>query len=957
MNRIVWLAAAGALTAALIAAFQQTGGRVVWRQDSYAEFRKGTLEDGGANTYISARGAVELVNRWDYNNDGNIDLLFVGNHDHAENLDAWLYPNSSHGFDSRRRVAIPANGGRWALIRDLNGDGFPELVIANKDNGTIGDLDSFVYWGSKDGYRTDRRTELPTIFAGTPAVADLNRDGYPDLIFPNGGTVLLHPGDEVFHRGSFIYWGSARGYGKDRMTELPTHNAVAAAAADLDGDGWPDVVFANTATGEEGNRFLLGDEEDRNGKGEALSYIYWGSASGFSADRRTTLATRQASAVEIEDLDGSGRSAVLFLDRRGVVIYRNLGGRRFEASVAPQTAGASRMCIGDLNRDGRADLVLTGKSVRIFWGRGEGKFAAGPELPSRAPRACAIADLDDNGYADLIVTDNNDGDLFLTSSYIYWNGPQGFDAGRREELETSGAESAAVGDVDHDGRPDVLFLNTFGGHVKRTPTYIYFGNEAGEYTPARRRTIETDGANDGASADLDDDGYTDLILTQNVRLKPTALPAGTSAGAVVEADGTVEVQPIYWGGPDAFEKLRTTYVPMFGSYGVSVADLDRDGYLDIVLSGYFRRPGAKTDVSRIYYGSKDGFSIRRYQDLEAPGAEPSLIADFNRDGWPDIVFPNRKTGAMEGSMLYYGGPSGYSKEHSVVLETAHTTRAQAADLNGDGWLDLIFSNQIENGSQFTPTMIYWGGADGFSTAHRTTLPTWGGYGICVADYNRDGFLDLAIPSYKGYKTRKTDSKVFWGSAEGYRSNDYTHLPSEAGAECMAADFNHDGWVDLLILNHLKEGDSHVAGHPYTHVTDSYIYWSGPNGFSSRPTKIPTVGTHCNNSVDFGNIYNRKPAWGYRSAVFEFGGRPPSEIRWDAKAPFHTFVRFQIRTAPSREKLEEASWRGPRAGELYYTRPGEPIGAIPGKDRWLQYRFELGFERGTGNPEVRAVEFR
>src|SRR5581483_10181363 len=200
-------------------------------------------------------------------------------------------------------------------------------------------------------------------------------------------------------------------------------------------------------------------------------------------------------------------------------------------------------------------------------------------------------------------------------------------------------------------------------------------NDRGEYTPARRRVIETDGANDGASADLDDDGYTDLILTQNVHLKPEALPAAVRAGAEQEKDGTIEVQPIYWGDAHLFQNPRTTYVPMFGSYGVSVADLDRDGYLDIVLSGYFRRPGAKTDVSRIYYGSKDGFSARRYQDLDAPGAEPSLIADFNRDGWLDIVFPNRKTGAMEGSMLYYGGPSGYSKERSIVLETAHTTRA------------------------------------------------------------------------------------------------------------------------------------------------------------------------------------------------------------------------------------------------------------------------------------------
>jgi FG-GAP-like repeat len=275
------LIAAVALT--LATAVSRGRGKVLLRHDTFQQFRAGELEDGGANSYISARGAIQLVNRWDYNNDGNIDLLFVGNHDHSENLDAWLYSNSESGFSGKHRTTIPANGGRWALIRDLNGDGIPEIVIANTDNGTIGDLDSFVNWGSSRGYSTQNRTELPTIFSGAPAAADLNRDGYIDLIFPNGGTVLLHPGDQVFHRGAFIYWGGKDGYRKDRMTELPTNNAVAALVADFAGDGWDDVVFANTAIAEDSGRFLAGESEDRAGERVvAQSYIYWGGASTAS---------------------------------------------------------------------------------------------------------------------------------------------------------------------------------------------------------------------------------------------------------------------------------------------------------------------------------------------------------------------------------------------------------------------------------------------------------------------------------------------------------------------------------------------------------------------------------------------------------------------------------------------------------------------------------------------------
>ena len=49
----------------------------VWSQSGYEDFIQGTLGDGGANTYVSADGRIQLINRWDLNHDGHIDLVFA----------------------------------------------------------------------------------------------------------------------------------------------------------------------------------------------------------------------------------------------------------------------------------------------------------------------------------------------------------------------------------------------------------------------------------------------------------------------------------------------------------------------------------------------------------------------------------------------------------------------------------------------------------------------------------------------------------------------------------------------------------------------------------------------------------------------------------------------------------------------------------------------------------------
>src|SRR3982751_2138467 len=63
----------------------------VWKQEGFREFAQGRFGDGGANTYVSHRGRIQTINRWDLNGDGEIDLVFANSHPQAEKLDAVLY--------------------------------------------------------------------------------------------------------------------------------------------------------------------------------------------------------------------------------------------------------------------------------------------------------------------------------------------------------------------------------------------------------------------------------------------------------------------------------------------------------------------------------------------------------------------------------------------------------------------------------------------------------------------------------------------------------------------------------------------------------------------------------------------------------------------------------------------------------------------------------------------------
>ena len=397
-----------------------------WTTSSFLDFVDGALTDGGANTYVGADGTVRLINLWDLNDDGQLDLLFPSSHDHNEKVDLFIYWGRS-GFDPAGRTRLPSNGGKAVAIADLNQDRQPDLIVVNRFNGTRSDLDSFIYWGSRGGFEPGRRTLLPTRGAEAVAVADLNGDGWKEVVFANSGLSYHVPVDR-FNR-SFIYWGAASGYSPDRRTSLKTVLARDVEIADLDRDGALDLVFASE-----------GNEDEESG-----AWIYWGDGSGdFSGRPPTRLPGQRSAAVAATDLNGDGWTD-LVLANRFRLRAREMGIYNIIDTVAVDSY--------------------------VYWGSREG-YAAGKrtELPTVAARDVEAADLNGDGRPDLVFANGAGG-----ASYIYWASDSGFHPHKRSALPTSEAAGVEVEDINRDGSPDLVFAQRGDRRTEDGGSLIYWG--------------------------------------------------------------------------------------------------------------------------------------------------------------------------------------------------------------------------------------------------------------------------------------------------------------------------------------------------------------------------------------------------------------------------------------------------------------------------------------------------
>ena len=339
-------------------------------------------------------------------------------------------------------------GANFVVMADLNGDGFPDMVVANTDGVSV-------LLNNGDG------TFQPAVVYGTGgdvafsvAVGDLNGDGAPDLVVTNmcsnspncsnGGVgVLLGNGDGTFQ--------SAVSYNAGGI------ETQAVVIGDVNGDGFPDLVVTSNCqllTCVNGSIYLLLG----NGDGTFKKPVVIGPSDGGP--------------LAIGDLNGD--TILDLVAGQGVLLGNGDGTFTPQGSVVGPGAvgyipgGAVSIALADVNGDGKLDVVVadaTGVKVQLGNGNGTLQLPVAYTTGGFWPISVAVGDVNGDGKPDVIVADECSTVIrgacvsSGTVAVLAGNGDGTFKAPFRYSSGGKIATSVAVADVDQDTRPDLVVSN------------------------------------------------------------------------------------------------------------------------------------------------------------------------------------------------------------------------------------------------------------------------------------------------------------------------------------------------------------------------------------------------------------------------------------------------------------------------------------------------------------------
>jgi hypothetical protein len=408
-------------------------------------------------------------------------------------------------------------------IGDLNGDGKPDLAVANQNSNTVSVLLNATAPGAATPSFATEQTFATGDYPRSVTVGDFNGDGRPDLVLPdqnaNTVSVLLNTLAPIATTPGFAVQQSFTAGG------VPG----SAAMGDLNGDGRPDLAVANAGS---------------NTVSVLLNTTAPGAAMPNFAAQQTFATGANPLSVAMRDLNGDGRPDLAVADGDddtvSVLLNTTAPGATTPSFTAHETfatgGGPDSVAIGDLNGDGRPDLVVA-NSISTTLSVLLNTTAPGAATPSFAaqqtfatgsvPVSVAMGDLNGDGRPDLAVANafSNTVSVLLNTTAPGATTPsfatqQTFAAG-------ANPQSVAVRDLNGDVRPDLVVAN----RGSNTVSVLLNTTAPGATTPtfaAQQSFAAGAGACAVAVGDLNSDGRPDLAVA-NVNANTVSVLLNTTA--------------------------------------------------------------------------------------------------------------------------------------------------------------------------------------------------------------------------------------------------------------------------------------------------------------------------------------------------------------------------------------------------------------------------------------------
>ncbi|MBL8922160.1 MAG: IPT/TIG domain-containing protein [Myxococcaceae bacterium] len=726
---------------------------------------------------LNERG-YELSTLFDFDGDGDLDA-FMGRRrvscDSDGNDQLWVNSNGSFSV----LATFPGDVGRTtvgALAMDIEGNGTRDLFVLSDDFTERASVYRNAPLGTFQRFDTPATSFTPAVSQIRGAAAgDLNTDGFPDVFVAGAGVDFMFMNQRD---GGFV--GTRAG--------LPTPSGAGinddsrdVCIGDYDRDGDDDVFVVN-ASNQQSNYYLQGPAGVFT-LSNALIPIVGGTGTGCvsgvfrnGSNIQDLVVVRDGQPYQYLRNDGTGR----FTDEATIPIFRLPNPPPSVRIGFPTAIGMTKgVQAVDLDTDGDLDLVMNhvdlNPRIQTYLNDGFGNFTIG------------------------------------TASRI----PPTLDS----------QEWTAIGDLNSDGRPDMLVPG------EGTQPRLLFGGNNGVMTYSTMRTIPEQSycVQDAIAADLDRDGDQDLFSVSGCKY-------GVYESLITDSEpvscrtNTVH----YWlnDGAGGFTDDTTNRFPAFGRNGTAVAvgDVDNDNDLDLLVgtSGVGTAGGSSRDDGvRLYLNNGSGvFTDNTYPRL--PGdrffATDIIFIDVNKDNALDIYVTgdtysgcgsagSHRLWLNTGNGFYFDvtGQLPYSRFPSLIgtCDNFQPRAVESADFNGDTYPDLYVVGNGRNRLLFNRGTIQPGFYTDVTNSNVPNVQS-NSRGVATQDLNNDGYPDLFVCNID------TD-RINLGNASGILSDvTPTNWPAESqpfrysfsgctstpspieSSSCSLGDVDGDGDQDIVL---------------------------------------------------------------------------------------------------------------------------------------------------------------